>query len=756
MKTNKLFLGLMAVGLSLAGLTQSCVSDVPFVDGEGEGSLRMKLVVNSDLTRAQVPADELADSCVLYVSGNRGLFYSFKGIDNIPSEIKLKSGHYVAEAWTGDSVTASWSSDNKRFFRGYQEFDIQESNENSVVVTCKIANVVVSLDKNSVMPELGDDWTLTVFNSRGALQFNKDNMDSEKAYFMMPNSDIAVNEDGSYVQDDPGFTKYTNLKYRIEGTNAAGKHFEKEDFIGVDGSNLVQHAHEYRLTLKYNPEYEATGGSFISIIVSDKEMVIESEVGIYSRPAIKGTTFDLAGRIKGEQGGFTDDQILKISAFNGIENLQLIPENGAMGVIPAGGIDLKGATSDKLNALEAAGIKWDEKESGIQEDLFTSYITFKKEFLNSLEDKDEEYKLMVKVVDGNGRENSAVVRIIVGEVEIDPIVPNPVNPAEDLLQVRATYATITGMINDNAETPQLRYRICNSAADWKYVNIYGTRAESTFTVKLTGLTPGTEYEYQAVSGEFVSSSLFFKTESADYVIPNWDMETWSTYSFQTKLGNKTGIPFPGPGSAPSFWSSGNAGSSMANIKLTEASTEMKRSGQYSARLKSQSAMGMMAAGNLLVGDFVGMPTLTTAEVSFGRPYDGSSHPDALSVWANYRPAQVTSEGQGLTKSMKDHGQIFIAFATSPSVVNTNTKTYFNPKGANILGYGEITWEGVDFGKEGQLEQVVIPITWYEKAKTVKPTYIIIVASASKYGDYFVGGAGSVMYLDDFELIYNDN
>jgi hypothetical protein len=31
----------------------------------------------------------------------------------------------------------------------------------------------------------------------------------------------------------------------------------------------------------------------------------------------------------------------------------------------------------------------------------------------------------------------------------------------------------------------------------------------------------------------------------------------------------------------------------------------------------------------------------------------------------------------------------------------------------------------------------------------------VVCSSSKYGDYFTGGDGSIMYLDDFSLIYDD-
>ena len=38
----------------------------------------------------------------------------------------------------------------------------------------------------------------------------------------------------------------------------------------------------------------------------------------------------------------------------------------------------------------------------------------------------------------------------------------------------------------------------------------------------------------------------------------------------------------------------------------------------------------------------------------------------------------------------------------------------------------------------------------------KPKYIIVVASASKYGDYFTGGSNSTLLIDDFELIYGDS
>jgi hypothetical protein len=36
---------------------------------------------------------------------------------------------------------------------------------------------------------------------------------------------------------------------------------------------------------------------------------------------------------------------------------------------------------------------------------------------------------------------------------------------------------------------------------------------------------------------------------------------------------------------------------------------------------------------------------------------------------------------------------------------------------------------------------------------VEPTHILVVASSSKYGDFFTGGVGSTMVLDNMKLIY---
>ena len=87
-------------------------------------------------------------------------------------------------------------------------------------------------------------------------------------------------------------------------------------------------------------------------------------------------------------------------------------------------------------------------------------------------------------------------------------------------------------------------------------------------------------------------------------------------------------------------------------------------------------------------------------------------------------------------------------------IRTNPKDQklFDPNDVHVLAYGEVTWTD-DFGPDGALQKIEIPFTYNDRAKTIRPTHIVIVSTASKYGDYSSGARGSLMYLDDFELVY---
>lgn len=742
---KKSYIGLPLLGLAMAAMMQSCVSDQPF-GMEGEGTLQMKMVINSDVTRAETDEDALRSNCVVYISGTKGLLYKYKGLENVPDALVLKSGNYVAEAWTGDSVSASF---DKKFFRGYQPFTIQPGN-NPVVVNCKIANVVVSINPATIDASLMKDWKINVANSRAGLDFTADNMDYAKGYFMMPNAD-------------------THLTYTVTGTNAEGTPFTKTGTI-----ENPQRAHEYVLNVEYHPDYEEIGGSFITITVDDSEVLVEDEVPLFSRPAVKGVDFDITKQLIGNAGAFKQ-QVAKVTAFGGIRQMHLLsPDYAAFG-LPSNDIDLINMTAAVGEQVKEAGLQWDLSFNE-KRNLAISYLTFTPAILNRLAERNEEYQLTIAVTDAYGKTTEQPMRVAVGEGAIvieDPVTITDATASGNLLDIRSTRAVLHGnIVSADALNPGIRYREAGTTQWTVVLPDAGTRSRAArrhltpaqalrsggtpFSITLTGLKPATRYEYQGVADEFASESKYFTTEDT-FTIPNAGMEEWGSV---TEKGKNVIIP---SASAGGFWDSGNHGSATMNVTLTQSSSDMIHGGSLAARLRSQfvglGSIGKHAAGNLFTGDFTldGMDGILT----LGRTY-GGSHPDKLAVWANYRPAEVgkknlpsSADDQKLKQGDMDHGQIYVALTTQPVTVKTKKadRQLFNPESSDVVAYGEVTWAGTGFGPDGALERLEIPLTYKDAAKTQKPLYIIIVCTASKFGDYFVGGEGSLLYLDDFELVY---
>ena len=68
----------------------------------------------------------------------------------------------------------------------------------------------------------------------------------------------------------------------------------------------------------------------------------------------------------------------------------------------------------------------------------------------------------------------------------------------------------------------------------------------------------------------------------------------------------------------------------------------------------------------------------------------------------------------------------------------------------VIAYGQMTQST---SSNGAWQELNIPLEYHSLTK--KPTHLIIVCSASKYGDYFYGSDSSVLHLDDFEFVYGD-
>ena len=80
--------------------------------------------------------------------------------------------------------------------------------------------------------------------------------------------------------------------------------------------------------------------------------------------------------------------------------------------------------------------------------------------------------------------------------------------------------------------------------------------------------------------------------------------------------------------------------------------------------------------------------------------------------------------------------------------NTRDRQLLAPHESGYIAYGNVEYTVDTDG------WVPFSIDIDYRTTSVEPTHILVVAAASKWGDYFVGGSGSVMFIDDFKLEYD--
>lgn len=708
---------LLASAACLMGLTlSSCTADEPF--GEGEGVLKMRMVVNSTLTRAEDQhQQELADSCVVYISGSKGLLYKFKGLDEMPNDIYLKSGNYVAEAWTGDSVSADFE---KKFYRAYEPFDISKGNVTNVVLNCKIANVVASINPEPIIAQALKDYKMTIGHSRGSLDFTEENAKTAHGYFMMPNND-------------------TDLTWTITGKTEDGRDFTKSGTIPN-----VQRAHEYVLNILYTPGDSSVGGGFITVTIDNNELLIQDTIELTGAPAIEGVGYDINQPLSGEQGSFNRTSIY-VESLGNLSSL-LVKTNAADVMnLPADEFDFITMDGNARQSLENAGVTC-EYNAG---ETSTAKIMFKAEALNRLSNGD--YYFEVTATDAAGKKRTRTLKVLVSDASV---ILQPI----DLYEVKSYSATIRGTIlKDDVSNPSFRYRQVGTA-EWLTTEAVADKAPrrgmrkaagQTYYALLTDLKPGTSYEYQAVADGYTNPNTNTFTTESVFVIPNAGMETWST--------NSKGAYIPGADGVVSFWDTGNHGSITMKVNVTTPTDATVHNGSYAAMLKSQFVglgglgIGKLAAGNLFAGSY-DRTDGTDGELTFGRDFNGS-RPVKLRGYVYYHPGNVDySSLSDLPKGQTDIGQIFVALTNEKVSIKTKTKQLFDPNASYVVAYGSMDFTS-DYGSSSEMRQFEITLDYKNASELVRAKYLVLVCSASKYGDYFTGSSESVMVVDDFEFVY---
>ena len=202
--------------------------------------------------------------------------------------------------------------------------------------------------------------------------------------------------------------------------------------------------------------------------------------------------------------------------------------------------------------------------------------------------------------------------------------------------------------------------------------------------------------------------------------------------------------------ANAFWGTGNGGSS-AFIGNITTPTDVSVKGK-AALLESKNAIIKLGSGNIFTGDFA--LDGTNGILKFGRPF--TSFPTALRLYYKYTTSTINRIGDDVgslsqLRGRPDSCHVYIALSdkSEPYEIRTrpSTRQLFDKNDKNIIAYGEF----IKGESTSSYQQITIPLTYRATNRT--PKMIVVVASASKYGDYFIGGEGSTLWLDEMELIY---
>ena len=310
------------------------------------------------------------------------------------------------------------------------------------------------------------------------------------------------------------------------------------------------------------------------------------------------------------------------------------------------------------------------------------------------------------------------------------------------------------------------------AQDWTRVNAVRD-SEGSFSARISGLTPETEYEYRlavtALDGgaeETMDAPSTITTDKA-VPLPNGGFETTSNDE-SSKYKS-----FYDPSSADEtlkskWWDSGNKGSTTVGsayvISYPDASD--KKEGNQSVCLQSRTVIVKFAAGNLFSGHFGETIGMDGGTVCFGRPF--TARPTALRFWMKYSGGKINQESSNVPEDGKkgkyDKAMIRIALGTwdykkyggdadSPVLVNTTDVSTFVDfsTDASTIALGEKIVSSDDSNPAKDWIQVTLPIEYRDETKF--PTHIIISCAASMYGDYFSGYDDSKLWLDGMEFVY---
>ena len=646
----------------------------------------------------------------IYRSGSDEPVEVIEDCASVLEPLKLKTGHYTAVATCGESLSeGSAAAFDSPFYSDTETFVIKNGVSETLDMTLVLDAVKVTTKFSEEIRENFKSYVLTVSNGVSELVFS--------------NLDGTVDRDGYFAVTG-------TLEWSLALTNNDGKVYET-----LTGSyEEVKPKQHYAISFRM-AEKQPEGGAVISIVVDDsmteKEHDILLDFSVKDKPEISAS-FSLDSPLSFHTGD-ASEKILYLNLKHPATSFLISHDDE--GLVAAGlpeEVELVNASEEILSSLEGLGIT----APSVTAEVLNPEIDLTG-FFSSLPAGTYGFEIFVQ----NDAEGELLQEI---SFEVKPVVETLTANA----WARFAYLSGRWLTEDQPEGLGFQYRTGDE--EWTNVDADVTvNAEAkTFEAELHGLAAGTQYEYRAVTAAFRENQPVQFTTETEQVLHNMSFDKWY-------MDGKA--PMPNASADYKIWDSANPGSASFNIvPTTQETSNLAVTGENksAAKLTTLSApLVGLAAGNIYTGIFegtVGGIIPSGAALEWGVLF--SSRPLALKGFYDYRPVAIDVAKGPYTdmKGQTDIGQIQFILTDwdAPFRIDTSAGTFVDVQNDGHI----IAYASMNLGQTDGYQPFTLELEYRDRTRT--PKYIVIVAAASKYGDYFTGGVGSTLYLDEFSFVYD--
>lgn len=710
---------LLALCMVTTVVLSSCNKNAASVDADIEAEGWVELSISIPETRALTGDDyttAMEQSVLKIYDANGSLVRRYEPATEVPDQVYMVSGDYTVSVLVGNSTPATFDSEDRTFY-GESDFTISASQSSSVDIDCNLYNHTVAVEFDESLNsnlEAGYEVVVLVANEY-----------SDEAAASSTTSKLIYTEDnvGYFIVDGEDVT---SLAWCFSGAKSSdGSAIVKSGVISNPSAQS-----QTTLTFSYSSSLQV---SSISIKIDDTLLESNDDFSFSPQPTISGIDFDLDEVQVADGSSFS----FTVNSLNDLSDID---------------VDVDGTLISPFVGGEVVDVA-DKGVSYVAESATSGTLTIDAELFNTFT-MGGTNNLYIKLYDVVNSQGGGTMEVMTTGVT-----------GASNLDLWNNTATLNALVTTSDPTNVVIKHRTSGDTDWIETaatagtdGAYSILTEATWTQSTNsngntiyqlnqGIRHGVKIEYCLVVDGLELPVATFTPSGTAQTIPNSDM-------------NSSSIPcFSDSSSSSSTWCSGN------NTYTSKLCSQGTRDGATCAVLATTSALGVIAAGNLIYGQFDFNYWTSTGTVSFGQSYTWATRPNSLKFKYSASLGTVSSSGSKLSSGDTDIARVYVAIVdwssrhdVSAGTSGASSSQIWDPESdtsvseGNIIGYGSFLITASTSGET--MYQAETPIYYYDYV--TRPTSnitLVISAASSAYGDYLEGASGSTLYLDDFEFGY---